>query len=720
MSVQVPVTSYYEVPPLHIPYYVERKKLFDRLEELLSNRTSSHPGIVVLLGMGGTGKTQLALNYCRRMKANGKYGGIFWLDSSSRNALESSMVAISKLLLPGRIVDNPHEGVKLVRTALSNWSDPWLLVFDNYDNPSDIHDLMRFFPDNTCGSILITSRSTLSKELGNVIELDRMEKHEGLELLLYVSQADSTDVAAAEKILARVEYLPLAIDQVRAYTSKQQLNLVDFESGYERRKRNFMTETPRVWQYRRSLPGMEEEISLNLLTTWELSFSLLDADMEHGGRLGDVLTLFAFLHPIGIREGLFRHDIGDGQFAKSPMTIFEENGDWSHDKFERAVICMQEHSLIRFSRQSGDEIAVSLHPMVSEWLRLRLEKGVLSTTLDMAASHLEIYLESAELDYPKRQEALLHMDSICRIATDANVKFCYAFGRFYGNHGRLKDAEIMFNRALAEYEKALGPEHSFSLDTVSNLGILYIRQGRFSDAESMHHRALAGSEKALGPEHPSTLKAVSNLGNLYASQGRFVDAEIMFHRALAGFENAFGADQSPTLNVVHSLGCLYVDQGRLADAEIMYQRALAGREKTLGPEHTYTLNTVSGLGNLYPRQGRLAQAEKMYQRALAGFEKALGPGHISTLYTVRGLGNLYVRQRRFADAEIMLRRALAGFKEALGPEHTDTLLTVRQLGTLLSSRAVCTLRSSKAFCRCRNNAPPCSSWIQGSIRAGAH
>ena len=74
----------------------------------------------MLLGTGGTGKTQLALEYCRQMKNNGNFRGIFWLDASSRNALESSVVAISKQLLPGRIVDNPRKGLKLVTTMLSN------------------------------------------------------------------------------------------------------------------------------------------------------------------------------------------------------------------------------------------------------------------------------------------------------------------------------------------------------------------------------------------------------------------------------------------------------------------------------------------------------------------------------------------------------------------------------------------------------------------------
>jgi tetratricopeptide (TPR) repeat protein len=71
---------------------------------------------------------------------------------------------------------------------------------------------------------------------------------------------------------------------------------------------------------------------------------------------------------------------------------------------------------------------------------------------------------------------------------------------------------MMYNRALAGYEKAWGPEHTSTLNTVNNLGILYQNQGRHKDAEMMYNRALAGKEKAWGPEHTSTLDTVNNLG----------------------------------------------------------------------------------------------------------------------------------------------------------------------------------------------------------------
>ena len=223
------------------------------------------------------------------------------------------------------------------------------------------------------------------------------------------------------------------------------------------------------------------------------------------------------------------------------MAIFEENGEWNHKKFEWAVIRMEEHSLVRFSRDRGDELVLSLHSMVSEWLRLRLEKGTLWTSLNVAALHLRNYAGSTELDYIYGQEALLlHMDSVCRIgegesdsksASDDFLEIYDKFGWFYAKFGRLEDAERMYDRALVGYEKALGADHLTTLNAVNRIGNLYIDQGRLADAERMDDRALAGKEEALGQNHTSTLGTVNNLGLLYVDQGRLADAERMYERA---------------------------------------------------------------------------------------------------------------------------------------------------------------------------------------------
>jgi tetratricopeptide (TPR) repeat protein len=131
-----------------------------------------------------------------------------------------------------------------------------------------------------------------------------------------------------------------------------------------------------------------------------------------------------------------------------------------------------------------------------------------------------------------------------------------------------------------------------------SLGYLLADEDR-QRAVQMYQRALQGYEKAWGPEHTSTLNTVNDLGNLYKALGRLDEAEKMYQRALDGYEKAWGAEHTSTLATVNNLGNLYVDLGQLDEAEKMYQRALQGYEKAWGPEHTSTLDTVNNLGNLY-------------------------------------------------------------------------------------------------------------------------
>jgi tetratricopeptide (TPR) repeat protein len=105
----------------------------------------------------------------------------------------------------------------------------------------------------------------------------------------------------------------------------------------------------------------------------------------------------------------------------------------------------------------------------------------------------------------------------------------------------------------------------------------------------MYQHALRGYEKAWGPEHTPTLDTVNNLGNLYADQGKLTEAEQMYQRALQGYEKALSADNIatyiPALNTVWGLGSLLERQADFVKARIMYSKALAGYEKVMGPDH---------------------------------------------------------------------------------------------------------------------------------------
>ncbi|KAK4118476.1 TPR-like protein [Parathielavia appendiculata] len=206
-------------------------------------------------------------------------------------------------------------------------------------------------------------------------------------------------------------------------------------------------------------------------------------------------------------------------------------------------------------------------------------------------------------------------------------------------------------RVLCDYGLVEADTSSNGLGTESRdewilhaLGNLFLYQGRLSDAEAMYERALRGYEKALGREHTSTLNTVNNLGNLYNTQGRLSDAEAMYERALRGYEKALGPEHTSTVDTVNNLGNIYVDQGRLGDAEAMYERALRGYEKALGPEHT--------------------DAKAMYKRALRGYEKALGPEdvnlYIPALNTIQSLAKLYTQLGNLSEARVLYLRCQGG------------------------------------------------------------
>jgi hypothetical protein len=107
-----------------------------------------------------------------------------------------------------------------------------------------------------------------------------------------------------------------------------------------------MQETPLFWQYRRTLPDTTEETALSLWTTWEMLLALLDADERHTAKLTDVLTLFAFFHPVSIGETPFSNSQDDPGLTTSVLSVFNNDNSWDHFKIEEAVVKMQELSML--------------------------------------------------------------------------------------------------------------------------------------------------------------------------------------------------------------------------------------------------------------------------------------------------------------------------------------------------------------------------------------
>ena len=683
------------VPKKNVIYFVLRNHILNELDiKLLSNPERTK---VVLLGMGGSGKTQLALECCRRAEADSGFTAVIWIDASSPVTVAQSYNTIALKMTGGnQSITNVEESMGIVERRIRQQEGKWLIVFDNFDNPKDFqeHNIQYYIPQAADGRVLFTSRHASSERLGHVIVVSGMSDDESLDLLLQRPKSDEAERQHGLAIAAMLGCLALALDQAGAYIRARCLPLQDFESHYKRRKRTILEEVPEQWEYRKSLGDAERETALSVFVTWELSFALLHGDKEEKDRKEHFLTLAAYFDNRCISQRYFEAYCYS-ENAKW-MRIFKTSNEWDGYKYGDLVAEARKLSLLQMVKGRTNNIQLSLHPVVRDWLQLRMEREKQELYAEEFANLLTSYIDGIkfdELDLQVRQETLLHIDAclqtdreITNDSYDSALKHqSYAaslFASCYKFHGRYNDAEKIYERLLAGREENLGPDHPNVLQTVGDLALIYRYQGRYNEAEKLYQRALIGSEKKLGPDHLDTLTTVQNLAIVYRTLGRYNEAEKLYQRALIGREKKLGSDHLVILTTVQNLAVVSRNLGQYAEAEKLYQRALIGREKKLGPDHPNILTTVQNLAIVYWNQGRYMEAEKLYQRALTGREKNLGLDHPDTLQTAQNLAIVYRNQGRYAEAEKLYQRALIGREKKLGLDHPDTLRTVNNLAWL--------------------------------------
>jgi tetratricopeptide (TPR) repeat protein/CHAT domain-containing protein len=249
--------------------------------------------------------------------------------------------------------------------------------------------------------------------------------------------------------------------------------------------------------------------------------------------------------------------------------------------------------------------------------------------------------------------------------------------------GQSGEAETLYRRSLAIYEKAVGTDHPDVATTLAGLARLYRDQGRYGEAEPLLRRVLAMTEKTLGADHPTVSTALNNLALLLAATNRLAEAEPLYRRALAIDEKSSGPDHPNTAIDANNLARLLHETNRAAEAEPLYRRALAIDEKSLGPDHPSVARDLNNLAALLEDESRLAEAERLHRRALAIIEKRLGSDHAEVAAHLNNLAGLLLATNRLAEAEQLYRRALAITEKNRGPDHPNVASALNNLAQLL-------------------------------------
>ena len=671
--------------------------------------TATKRKIVFLHGLGGIGKSQLAIEFAKKHRLD--YTAVLWLNAKTEDTLKQSFAAnarrLPKEFLSQDALDGPQneESLNTILREMKAWlglpgNDRWLLIYDNVDNPKiadnkDRHayDIQSYFPEAHQGSILVTTRwKTL--RIGKPIEVAKLSKdEESISLLLQTSDRvimegeslkkkialKSTLMleidAATKDLLRKLDGLPLALATAGAYLGLTGISVSEYLDHYD-------TSWLELQQTSPSLSAYEETI----YSTWNLSYMLIRKEDPSAAKLLEFWAYFA-------NRDLWYELLDAGK-------VMPDAPDWflgiinTKLAFNSAMGKLQKHALIERMIESD---GYSMHHCVHAWVKTVLRSVGDNQSMKLALKCVgnTVPFEPAPGDWMIKQRLFPYAEHSLWLLREWNdeskndkrtekyVAQSYGkLGVLYHYLGKLTEAESIYKRALISKEMAFGQDHRSTLSTVQNLGNLYLKQDRLTEAKTIYKRVLLGQEKVLGRDHISTLETVSNLGLLYIMQGKLTEAESMLERALIGQEKVLKRHHIRTLNTVNNLGLLYLEQGKLMEAETMFERALIGHEKGLGRDHMLTLNTVNNLGASYIFQGKLTEAETLFERALIGHEKGLGRDHMFTLNIVNSLGVFYDYQGKLTEAETMFERALIGHEKVLGRDHPFTLNTVNNLGIL--------------------------------------
>ena len=485
------------------------------------------------------GKTQLTIAYCRANHNSSKgFHSIFWVDATSEASLLQSFAEIAaKFSDTAAKFSNDTELRGLVEAKLKSWGLPWLMVLDGYDDSTAFKTPIEYFmPESKYSHFLITSRHSEADDLclpESRIDVEGMSKAEACDLFFMRSGLRRTEKALKEvdKILDRLEHHALGIDFTGAYFRNRRGSTETMFAEYERRRLKIMENPPRPGHsYRKKLgKNAKDDTALNIFASIQLSYEQLGRDHEEAMPVYEhMLTLFAFLDKQTLTERVFEASC---RKMKEPMwpdwlQFFVDGESWEHDIFGDMLKHLQDKLLIKPSDpiaeadEEDEELAkssasvpqaevggddeqslggdlvsnITLHPLIKDWLKLRLTKDQRSEYAMEATQIVQRYLEDLqnsvatfEMSQADKREALSYVvvcqENLKEFCTSAGngskdgrahvlgegdlVESGQVFALFFEYMGKIDEARELFLRIIA-YRKKVSSDEDNDMDLLTS------------------------------------------------------------------------------------------------------------------------------------------------------------------------------------------------------------------------------------------------------------
>ena len=662
----------------------------------MEHRPHQYNHQVALYGLGGVGKTQVAIEYVYSYQKF--YTGIFWIDAPTESALLEGFQSIA------RKVGYKPKGIKAKEVAreVIAWLEiqtRWLLILDSLDDISILSPRSR--DGQYCGSylpspygrshILITTRNCNSDGIPAIgLEVEMLDQNAASKLLLIRSRIEMngdcpSSRSEALNIVGELGCLPLAVEQAAAYIREACKDIHKFLPIYKAQQAYVHRRTPQGnWDY-----------SQSVATTWTLSFKVIERQNPIASKL---LRLFAFLNPDGVLKPFL-------QAGKAGLDNDLQTALRCDELFDGALFVLEQFSLIRRSNASD---VVTIHRLVQavvkdQFVSVNATSGdgtqVLKDTDIRIEEMWRTVVNICHHAFPN--ETTNKNRSICRLFQEQVIvpltsvpdynwvelrSVLRKVAAFLEDDGKYKQSEPLLQKIIRICQKYQGETHPDTLLAVHALATSYYEQDRFPEALRQLDFVFQAQKSVLGLNDGATLCTMADLATIYGAMGRDDLALQLQKSAIEGMKLVMGDNHSITLGVMAHLAISYVGLSRLEEARRIQSSLLEIRKTEYGDQHNRTLTVMAQLGTTCFLQNDYKAAIDLLEAALNGFKANLGERHPKTLSAMSALAQCYIKLGRRQEAVDLQKWVLDVRRIVFGEWSPRTLKAMLDLARSYSSQ----------------------------------
>ncbi|KAL6717684.1 hypothetical protein ACLMJK_005599 [Lecanora helva] len=727
-------TAVYCIPFLQNRGFTGRREKVKELEEKLYTDRDCRK--VSLVGLGGVGKTQVALELAYAVKAQRAEYSIFWVPAVSGETFEQSYRDIAAKCSVTQSQTNEDLRDSVRRYLNSSSAGKWLLIVDNCDDESLLfgeksnaaRGLVAYLPQNENGFTLFTTRhrkiavSLAPNYIVGIQEMSQQEAETFLERSL--SQQDLLDDRTAViELLHELVCLPLAIAQAAAYIKTMQISIRDYLSRLRGTEQDTVSLLSREFYDDTRYTASNNAVA----STWLISFEHI---RQSDPFAADLLMFMSCVENKAIPHSMLPGKEHSEQMLHAIGTLcayafIVQRGKSDTYDMHRLVhlattVWVQRHSpslenkikvathlakIFPSSAYSNQAIWRDYFPHAIRFLR-NTEALDLKARYDLCRSVGECL--RAEARYTEANDSSrLTAESAFGVAlafdgqTDKAIPILenvvairenelpeddfdriasqYSLAMAYRVDNQTEKAIVILEQVVAMEKEVFTEYDSNRLVIHYELAMAYELDGQVDKAIELLEQVVKIQMDALGEDHPGYLMSQYQLGDAYLQDGQVNKAIELLEHVDKMYKNMFPEDHIRCLMAQHNLASAYRRDGQVTEAIALYEHFVRIRKIALREDHPELLASQHNLALAYADDGQVAKALELLEYIIRIRRIALREDHPDLLVSQHNLPWVYLNNGQITEAVKLLEHVVRIRKIALREYHPDLLASQHEL-----------------------------------------